>query len=517
MGDATGLEVEVSDNARFRQLWEVATPEERKILKAAKLVQTARSSPAGFAQVASKGVWKMGPHLEIINRCLLEASRGQKFYIISVPPRMGKSMLASTYNPAWFIGANPDKRILILSYSADLAKQFGRASRDLVKEHGEKIFGVKVRSDSHAADDWGIEGHSGRVFSAGFDGTVTGKGGQLILVDDPHKSMDELASRSQREKFYDRWSNVIRSRLEPGGSIVVIQTRWAPGDLAGYLLKQRDEGLGDPWEEIRIPMLADTDDDPLGRAIGDPLWPYRYDLEACEQLKRSVSPMTWRSLYQQQPISQEHAMFPWEKWQYADAAPLGGVYVRRWDLAAGSSAESDFSAGVLMTLDKDGRTYIVDIKRTRTAPSETEDFVKAVAQEDTSKYPGVVTIIEQAAGAGAAVADYYVRRVLAGYNVRVKPSKGNKEDRSGPLAAQVGAGNVFLVRSDRDGKIVDPPWFGPFREEAMEFPGGENDDQIDAASLAYLDLTLDDSLRPKVASSKASFSSMAGRTSTYTR
>ena len=497
------------NDRQFQKILSQVSPSERELLSKARILHTARKSPGHFAEYATGGVeceledhtvcvhnnnhWAWADHLKVLNDALVDASENQRFYIISMGPRLGKSYLSTGFNPAWFIGTHPDKNILLISHTASLAKQFGQQSRDLIQEYGPEVFGVEVDDSTSAKEEWGIKGHKGKVYSMGVSGSITGKGGHLVVIDDPIKNQAEAFSKTKRENLQNMYQNAIRTRLMPGGSIVLIMTRWSPYDLAGWLLEE-DNDRG--WTEIRMPMICDEPEtDPLGRKKGQPLWPQQFDKAACRRIQKDVSPVVWNALYQQKPMSQENTMFPNRCWDRVQALPAGCKMVRRWDLSASSTKDSDYSAGVLMALDEEYRIYIVNVEHFRLKEHETEDAVRSVAYRDQQDFPKSHTVIEQAGGAGKIVADMFVRKTLAGFSASSKAvSGGDKTDRAKPLSAQAQAGNVYILQEydEEKGMYVDPDWVKPFISEAFEFPGGRYDDMIDAACLAYLDLSMGD-------------------------
>ena len=191
-----------------------------------------------------------------------------------MPPRHGKSELCSVYLPAWYLGTHPERRVILAGHEADFAASWGRRVRDVLEEHGRQLFGARVRADSAAANRWDLVGHAGGMVTAGVGGTITGRGADLLVIDDPHKSAEETGSVTYRERVWDWYRAVARTRLEPGAGVVVVQTRWHEDDLAGRLLADA-ESEGDRWQVLSLPAVAE-DDDPLGRSVGDPLWPERF-------------------------------------------------------------------------------------------------------------------------------------------------------------------------------------------------------------------------------------------------
>lgn len=266
------------------------------------------ATPAEFARLASGGLWACPPHLQLLNRRLMDMASGEiSRLIVSMPPRHGKSEFCSRYFPAWYVGRHPGRRVILTSYEATFAEAWGRRARDLLREHGKRMFDVEVRADVSAARNWELT-TGGGMATAGVGGAITGKGADLLIVDDPVKNADEAVSPTIRAKVWEWWRSTAYTRLEPGGSALIVMTRWHPEDLAGMLLRGADE-TGDVWHELRLPALAEADD-PLGRARGQALWPERFDERTLAKIRGSLGDYWWNALYQQTPRNIEGVEWP---------------------------------------------------------------------------------------------------------------------------------------------------------------------------------------------------------------
>jgi hypothetical protein len=290
----------------------------------------ARSSPAGLAAVAGRGTWSLTPHLKLLNNHLLDfttaVEAGQSPRLrIAMPPRHGKSKITSETYPAWVSGRHPDWRCILTSYEADFAATWGRKARDLVEQYGDRYFGIHVRSDSKAADRWDLEGHDGGMSTAGVNGPITGKGAHVLIIDDPVKDAKDANSETFRRRSQDWYRSTAYTRLEPGGGVILIQTRWHEEDLSGYVAKLADE-TGERWTTLCLPALAE-EGDPLGRRPGDPLWPDRYGLDDLLRIRKTLGSYWWSALYQQRPQPAE-----------------GGTFKRSW----------------LKTFEMDGELFYID-------------------------------------------------------------------------------------------------------------------------------------------------------------
>jgi hypothetical protein len=285
--------------------WESLGPDQKRALKR----ELARSSPAGFAAVASRGMWKLAPHLKLLNGCLMEiVGKTIDRLSISMPPRHGKSELVSKYFLAWYLCTFPDRRVLLASYEADFAAQWGRKVRDLVDELGPRYFGVSVRRDSSASDRWEIDGHPGGMQTAGIGGALTGKGAHLFVIDDPVKNAEEANSEAIRARNWDWYRAAAYTRLEPDGAFVLMQTRWHEEDLAGMVLKEA-KANDESWTVLNLPALSLGEGDPLNRAEGLPLWPERYDRAALLRIKATLGSYWFSALYQGSPQPAEGGVF----------------------------------------------------------------------------------------------------------------------------------------------------------------------------------------------------------------
>lgn len=258
-------------------------------------------SPSTFATTSSHKRWRPAKHLELIDQTVIDALDDridEKIIIVEAPPRHGKSEFCSKWIPAWFCGSFPRDRCMLASYSVDLSRVFGRAARDLIKENGKK-FEVELSRDSAAATEWSLQGLSGGMTVAGVGGSLTGKGCRLGIIDDPLKNAEEALSDRIRQAQIDWFQSTFWTRIEPGGVLLVIATRWHQDDLSGWIIKNQDE-LGVGVKRIHLPAIAESDD-VLGRKPGEALWPERWPLEELEKKRKVLSSYWWSALFQQNP------------------------------------------------------------------------------------------------------------------------------------------------------------------------------------------------------------------------
>ncbi len=261
--------------------------------------------------------WDWSPkHIKLIADKLMAVERGEiKRLMIFLPPRHSKSETGTIHFPAWFMMRNPEKRVIVTSYSSELAKTFSRRTRSIVREFGEELFNVQLSDESQSVEQWSLQGHHGMYIAAGVGSGITGQGASLLVIDDPVKSAEEANSPTYRQRVWDWYTSTAYTRLEPDGAVVLTLTRWHEDDLAGRLLAQM-ESTGEAWEVIRLPALAEDEGDPLGRAIGEPLWPERYGEKEFERIQKAVGSYVWTALYQQRPQAIEGGAFKakWFQW-----------------------------------------------------------------------------------------------------------------------------------------------------------------------------------------------------------
>ena len=260
----------------------------------------ARNNLSAFCSYTTPA-WTVAPHLQLICDHLEAVARGEiKRLMILMPPRHGKSELASRHFPAWYLGNYPDKEVILASYGAELANDLSRDARRIFRQTASALWGLEPSTESAAVNRWQIQGRRGKLQAAGVGGPITGRGADLALIDDPEKNLAEAESPTLQRHKHNWYRSVLRTRLAPGAAIVFIATRWAKRDLAGRLLEEA-EGEGEDWEVIKLPAIA-VEDDLLGRSSGEALWPDRFPLSELEAVKRGMySGRLWAALYQQDP------------------------------------------------------------------------------------------------------------------------------------------------------------------------------------------------------------------------
>jgi len=433
------------------------------------ILRQASLDPAAFAWLASRGQWQIAPHLDLLAERLLDVAQGKlKRLLIQMPPRHGKSEFTSGHFPAWYLGTFPERRVILASYEHDFAASWGAKARDRFAEWGPTLWRLWLKKDKQAADDWQIAGHSGGMVCAGVGGPIMGRGADLLVIDDPVKSAEEADSETYRSRAWDWYRATAYTRLEPGGALILIMTRWHEDDLAGRILANRQEDA-EPWQVISLPALAEGED-PLGREAGQALWRERYDEQALAQIRAQLGPYHFAALYQQRPAPPEGALFRQEWWHYWEQAPECEEVLLSVDCSYKEGQDSSFTV-VQVWGRAGGHLYLLDQWRRQCGFNQ----AKAAVREMAERWPQAHTKLIEDKANGRAVIES-LQSELSGI-VPVEP-KGGKYSRAQAVLPVVEQGRVSLPQPSR------LPWVNELLAEARTFPVGAHDDQIDALSQA---------------------------------
>ena len=410
--------------------------------------------------------------------------------MVWAPPQIGKSELISVRLPAYWLGRYPDTNVILTSYAASLAENKSRQARDLVDSAQYRAVFPQVSANkrSRAVNAWSLDDQRGGMIAAGVGGPITGHGAMLGIIDDPVENWEQAQSATYREKTWEWYRSTFRTRLQEGGRIVFIMTRWSDDDLAGRVLR---DGAED-WTVIRLPAIAETQEerdennrylglpvgqpDPLGRAAGEPLAPARFSLETLQATRTAVGGRVWSAEYQGVPRDPEGNLFKRQWFEIIEVAPGQAQRVRYWD-KAGTEGGGAFTAGVLLGKTKEGLYFIEDVVRGQWSAWEREKVIRQTAVLDAAQYGQHVPVwLEQDGGSGGKESAENTIRHLAGFVVRAEQVTGSKRTRAEPFRAQCEALNVKLVRA---------AWNGPYLEELISFPSSKYKDQVDASSGAF--------------------------------
>jgi predicted phage terminase large subunit-like protein len=434
-------------------------------------MEMARRSLEEFLQYESFGLWKTARHLHLLCTKLEAVERGEiRRLMVFMPPRHGKSEVVSKKFPAYFLGKNPHKEVIISSYSADLAMDFSRISRNTLKEWGEGLWNVNLAKDSGAVGRWGIEGTRGGLTAAGVGGPITGRGAHVAIIDDPFKNWQDAASKTIRDNVYDWYRSTLRTRLAPNGAIILVMTRWHEDDLAGRLLEESKNGTGEKWEVVSLPAVAE-EEDVLGRKEGDVLWPERFHPNEYADIKKAVGTRLWISLYQQRPSPDEGQIFRRNWWKFYKQAPSSfDEILQSWDCTFKESDNSDFVVGQVWGKIGADR-YLLDQVRARMDFPATITAIRSM----TAKWPQASSILVEDKANGPAVIATLEREI---YGIIPINPEGGKIVRAQAVSPQIESGNVFLP----DPSIAN--WVHDYLEEFAAFPNGAHDDMVDSTTQA---------------------------------
>jgi len=305
-------------------------------------------SPGSLAAVLTLGREMQAPHLDIIDRIYQRIDAGERLRVmVTMPPRAGKSRRTSRWGPVWYLRRQPEHRFMLASYAAHLADDHGRWVRNTITEHAPTL-GINLKYGSQAANRFDIDRHEGGMVTAGVGGALTGRGAHVAAVDDPFKGSEDASSPTQRDRVWDWWQSVLLTRLEPQGSVLLVNTRWDEDDLSGRLLKEEPED----WIVIDLPALALSADDPLGRQPGEALWPERFNAEDYARIRKSVGERVWWSLYQQKPRPMSGGVWnqAWIDGNRISTAALRGIDLDRIVVAvdpAGGKSNANDEVGIV--------------------------------------------------------------------------------------------------------------------------------------------------------------------------
>jgi len=403
-----------------------------------------------------------------------------KRLIINMPPRHTKSEFASYLLPSWYLGRNPNKKVIQCSNTAELAVGFGRKVRNLVdSEHYAEIFpNVSLRVDSKAAGRWATSG-GGEYFAIGVGGTVTGKGADLLIIDDPHSEQEAALAAgdpSVYDKVYEWYTSGPRQRLQPGGAIVIVMTRWGDRDLTGRVIKDAAmREKGEEWEVIELPAILPS---------GNPLWPEFWSKEELEALRDELPPSKWNAQYQQSPTGEEGALVKrewWKLWE-KDDPPKIEYLIQSWDTAFTKNERSDYSACVTLGVfymnenTNDPNIILLDSFQKRMEFPELKD--KAMSHY---QYWEPDTLLVEAKAAGAPLV--FELRQMGIPVTEYTPSRGTRQVSNDKFARLNSVTDLF-----RSGKVWAPDtrWAYELIEQMAAFPNAEHDDLVDATVQALL-------------------------------
>ena len=441
----------------------------------------ARSSLLEYVYSAFPGEYDAQPHHLLLIDALERAERGEvQNLMVFMPPQRGKSALTSVHFPAWYHGRYPDANVIACSYGLNLARSFSQDVRDQIMSPSWPFPDVRLKPGRTIKTEWGIDGYRGQHVAAGVGGGISGIPADLLLIDDVIKNAEEAESEVYREKVWDWYWKVANARCHGETIRILVMTRWNDDDLAGRLIDLMTEG-GQLWEIIELKELCEEgDDDPLGRAPGEVLWPSRHPKESTDVIRRT-QPRVWFPLYQQTPGDIKGGMFKreWFSERYdPKVLPDFQMVVQSVDSAFSEDVSADFSVIATWAATRT-HLYLLDIWRDRVAYP---DLIAAIRdQYDKWKGRGLspwVYIENKASGISAVQTLQRESRIPAR---EWKVGTASKESRAQDVTPWCGTGRVLLPKG--------APWVADWIEEHAKFPTGKNDDQVDSTVMAIKRLT----------------------------
>lgn len=409
--------------------------------------------------------YRTATHHKIIAEQLERVERGEiDRLMLLVPPRHGKSELASIRLPAWFLGRQPHKQFLSVSATEGLASDFGRAVRNTINSAEYRaVFDTTLAEDSQAKGKWHTSA-GGIYYSLGIGGSVLGRGGDSILIDDPYASMADALSELTRKNVWDWYTGTAYNRLMPGGSIVVINHRMHEDDLCGRLLAQQAAG-GDTWEVVELPAINDA---------GEALWPDAYPLPALERIRKNSQARFWSALYQQRPAPEDGDYFKvdWLK-PYEKAPDLKTLRVYGGSDYAVTMDGGDYTCHVVVGIDPEGRMFLLDLWRRQCS---SDAWIEAIC--DLIKQWKPIGWAEEQGQIRSGVGPFLDRtmRERKAYVFRDQfPTRGDKAIRAQSIRGRMALEGLYVP--------INAPWYADLRSELLSFPAGKHDDQVDALGL----------------------------------
>jgi predicted phage terminase large subunit-like protein len=421
-----------------------------------------------YCKYTHKGNWILGNHLKVVCDAveqLIKREIPQNILIISMPPQHGKSQCVTETLPSYYLGHNPTKRVIEVSYGDDLAQRFGRRNKEKIQEYGKKLFNIELSKVSDT--DLEIKDQRGSMVSKGIMAGLTGNPADLIIIDDPIKNRQEADSETYRNRIWEEFVNSIYTRLSANGIIVLIMTRWHEDDLAGRLLKN----MGNKCKEINIPLEAELDDI-LGRKVGDSLFPeigkdkaWLADFKQVYTTKEGAR--SWNALMQGRPTAQEGNMIKRHWWRFYETLPRIMYKIISVDAAFKDEEHNDFVA-IQVWGKSEADMYLIDSVNEHLDIIGTIEAIKRMKE----KHKDVRLILIEDKANGSAVIQL-LRRKIPGI-IPIEP-QGGKVSRVNAVSPAIEAGNVFLPNTE---------WANQFVEQCSSFPNGEHDDMVDCMSQA---------------------------------
>ena len=450
------------------------------IAKAAAFVSPIRLACYDTRHAEDANMIRAFPHIKVIDDHLRAIESGDlKRLMVFMPPRHGKSEAISKYFPAWYIGRNPTKAIILTAHTAHLAQRFGSQARDILATHGPSIFGANVSKESRSKSDWQTT-EGGGVLTAGIGGPITGRGADVLIIDDPIKNREEAFSEVYRENHWDWWRSTASTRLMRGGSVIVVQTRWHEDDLAGRMIASD----ADDWTILSLPAIAEEGDE-LGRTVGEPLCEDLIPLSELNDHRTRQGEYFWSAMYQQRPSPLQGGMFKrswmrhWE--QHGDLYGLEGnglvsdsecYKITTVDLAASLKESADYTVISTWAVTPKTDLLLLDVVRERLEGPEQLHMIRKVFTHHRPSWIGI-----EKSGYQLTAIQTLLRE---GLPIRELIPDKDKVARALAFSSRMEAGKVFFPRF--------ASFLDDITHEMMLFPNGKHDDFVDTGAYAARDL-----------------------------
>ena len=430
--------------------------------------------------------------------------------MLLMPPRAGKSELASRMFPAWHLGRHPSHEVIACSYNVGLAMSFSRKVKETIDDSMyQSVFETRLNPNFQGAEEWGIEGTRGGYVAAGVGGGINGKGAHVLVIDDPLKNAEEADSADLREKIWDWYGSTANTRLAPGGGVLIVQTWWHDDDLAGRLqLAMAADPEADQFEVVKYPAIAEHDEwldaetdrivhpDDLDegfecdetlpgtnlprftklRSKGDALHPERYDLVKLNRIKKTIPPRFWSALYQQNPVPDDGAYFTKDQFKRGPVPPIkrAKVFIA-WDFAISEKRQNDYTVGTVGLQDSDDVLHVAEVVRFKSADAFfivqsilnlTERWYSSnliLGFEDGQIYRAIESLLRKRMRERSVYPSIQVLKPITDKMARARVLQGRMQQ--------------GVVSFNENGE-----WFDTVRAEMLRFPAGVHDDCVDSAA-----------------------------------
>lgn len=432
--------------------------------------------------------------------------------MLLMPPRHGKSEIASRSFPPWHLGRFPDHEVIACSYNLSLAMSFSRKVKAIVEDPNyQSVFDMRLDPNNQSTEEWGIAGHRGSYVAAGVGGGITGKGAHVLLIDDPIKNAEEADSQQVRESIWDWYGSTAYTRLAPGAGVLIIQTWWHDDDLAGKIQNlMKEDPEADQFEIVKYPAVAENDEyldhdtdlivynePPVNgrklRSKGEALHPDRYDILKLNRIKKTIQPRFWSALYQQNPVPDDGNYFTRSQFRRSTAPdPTRSHVYQAWDFAISEKQQNDYTVGSCGVQDEDDVLHIPEVIRFKSGDSlfivnSMINFAKRwyhknliVGVEDGQIWRAISALLYKR-----------MREERLYFSIEVLKPLTDKMVRARPLQGRMQQG---MVRFEENAE-----WFPVVQNELLRFPAGVNDDCVDSlAWLAHLVVGKEPPAKPRV-------------------